>query len=74
MLLTITTTHNPATDLGFLLHKHPEKYQEFSLPVGKAHVFYPQAGADICTAALLLNVDPIALVRGRRGGAGLMDQ
>ena len=23
MLLTITTTHRPATDLGYLLHKHP---------------------------------------------------
>src|SRR4051812_45607677 len=24
MLLTLSTTHRPATDLGFLLHKHPD--------------------------------------------------
>ena len=74
MLLTITTTHHPATDLGFLLHKHPDRHQEFSLPFGKAHVVYPRADEEVCTAALLLDVDPIALVRGRQGGAGLMGQ
>src|SRR5271168_1030542 len=73
MLMTVATTHQPATDLGFLLHKHPDKLQEFSLPFGRAHVFYPQADAERCTAALLLDVDPIALVRGRRG-TGLLDQ
>jgi 3' terminal RNA ribose 2'-O-methyltransferase Hen1 len=77
MLLTLTTTHRPATDLGFLLHKHPEKHQFFELPFGKAHVFYPEAGAERCTAALVLDVDPVALVRGRQGSAaetGLLDQ
>jgi 3' terminal RNA ribose 2'-O-methyltransferase Hen1 len=77
MLLTLTTTHQPATDLGYLLHKHPEKHQAFSLPFGTAHVFYPEADATRCTAALVLDVDPIALVRGRRfagGGGGLLDQ
>jgi len=68
MLLTITTTREPATDLGFLLHKHPERVQEFGLAFGRAHVFYPEASAARCTAALLLDVDPIALVRGKRGG------
>jgi hypothetical protein len=52
MLLTLTTTHQPATDLGFLLHKHPEKHQAFSLPFGTAHVFYPVADETRCTAAL----------------------
>lgn len=66
MILTITTTHAPATDLGYLLHKHPEKHQRFTLPFGAAHVFYPEATADRCTAALLLDVDPIGLVRGRQ--------
>jgi 3' terminal RNA ribose 2'-O-methyltransferase Hen1 len=76
MLLTITSTHQPATDLGFLLHKHPEKHQEFSLPFGKAHVFYPVAEQTRCTAALVLDVDPVALVRGRQGSrtGGLLDQ
>jgi 3' terminal RNA ribose 2'-O-methyltransferase Hen1 len=70
MLLTLTTTHKPATDLGYLLHKSPEKLQTFELSFGKAHVFYPEATAERCTAALLLDVDPVGLVRGRKGPAG----
>jgi 3' terminal RNA ribose 2'-O-methyltransferase Hen1 len=65
MLLTITTTHQPATDLGFLLHKHPDRFQSFDLSFGKAHVFYPEAGADRCTACLLLDVDAVGMVRGK---------
>ena len=65
MLLTVTSTAPSATDLGFLLHKHPGKVQSFDLSVGTAHVFYPEATEERCTAALLLEVDPIALVRGR---------
>lgn len=67
MLLTIGTTHTPATDLGFLLHKHPDRCQRFELAFGAAHVFYPEASAARCTAALLLDVDPVGLVRGRAG-------
>src|SRR5437764_3193472 len=67
MLLTITTTHEPATDLGFLLHKHPARVQSYELPFGKAHVFYPEATTERCTAALLLDVDSVGLVRGGRG-------
>jgi len=67
MLLTITTTHRPATDLGFLLHKHPDKMQRFDLTVGEALVYYPEASEDRCTAALQLNVDPVGLVRAFRG-------
>lgn len=63
MLLTITTTHRPATDLGHLLHKNPERLQSFSLPFGQAHVFYPEASEERCTAALLLDVDPVGLIR-----------
>jgi 3' terminal RNA ribose 2'-O-methyltransferase Hen1 len=71
MLLTLSTTHQPATDLGYLLHKHPERVQSFELSFGKAHVFYPEASAERCTAALLLDVDPVGLVRGRGpGGEG----
>src|SRR3954453_23442478 len=70
MLLTLTTTHAPATDLGYLLHKNPSRPQAFELSFGRAHVFYPEAGAEQCTAALLLDVDPVGLVRNRRGPAG----
>src|SRR5215510_12910042 len=70
MLLTITSTTAPATDLGYLLHKSPSRAQAFDLTFGKAHVFYPEAEPDRCTAALLLEVDPIGLVRGRKGPAG----
>lgn len=70
MLLTLSTTHQPATDLGFLLHKHPARAQTFSLTFGQAHVFYPEARPDRCTAALLVEVDPVGLVRNRRGPAG----
>ena len=63
MLLTITSTRSPATDLGYLLHKHPDRLQSFALPFGQAHVFYPAASEDRCTAALLLDVDPVGLIR-----------
>lgn len=64
MLLTLTTTHRPATDLSHLLHKHPGRAQSFATSSGTAHVFYPRADDEECTVALLLEVDPIALVRG----------
>ncbi len=70
MLLTITTTRPPATDLGWLLHKHPQKVQTFDLAFGCAHVFYPEATDHRCTAALVLDIDPVGLVRRRRGPAG----
>ena len=70
MLLTITTTHQPATDLGYLRHKNPTRLHTFPLSFGQAHGFYPQAHANVCTAALLLDVDPVGLVRNRRGPAG----
>ncbi|MBC7797449.1 MAG: 3' terminal RNA ribose 2'-O-methyltransferase Hen1, partial [Pyrinomonadaceae bacterium] len=63
MLLTITNTRKPATDLSFLLHKHPNRVQTFDLAFGKAHVFYSIANDEICTANLLLDVDTIGLVR-----------
>ncbi|MFI7010851.1 3' terminal RNA ribose 2'-O-methyltransferase Hen1 [Streptomyces sp. NPDC050145] len=73
MFLTISTTgtpERPATDLGFLLHKHPENAQAFSTSYGTAHVLYPEASAERCTAALLLEVDPVALVRRGKGKGG----
>ncbi len=66
--LTITSTAPDATDLGYLLHKHPDRAQHFDVSAGVAHVFYPEATPERCTVAMLLEVDPIALVRGRRRG------
>ncbi len=70
LLLTITNSTKPATDLGYLLHKSPDRLHSFELAFGRAHVFYPEATAERCTAALLLDVDPVGLVRNRRGPAG----
>ena len=69
-MLTITTTHSPATDLGYLLHKNPASFQTATLPFGQAHVFFTEATDDRCTAVVLLDVDPVALVR-RSGGGSL---
>ncbi|MBC8110002.1 MAG: 3' terminal RNA ribose 2'-O-methyltransferase Hen1 [Verrucomicrobia bacterium] len=63
MLLTISTTHQPTTDLGYLFHKHPDKLQTFSISAGKAHFFYPEVEENKITACLLLEIDPIGLVR-----------
>jgi hypothetical protein len=70
MLLTISTTHEPATDLGFLLHKNPGRVYSTDLPFGRAHVVYSDATEERCTAALLVEVDPVGLVRGRKGQKG----
>jgi hypothetical protein len=58
-VLTITTTHSPATDLGYLLHKNPASFQTATLPFGQAHVFFTEATDDRCTAAVLLDIDPV---------------
>lgn len=70
VLLTITNTKSPATDLGYLLHKNSSRVQTFELSFGKVHVFYPEASGSRCTAALLLDVDLVGLVRTRRGPSG----
>lgn len=64
MLLTLSTTHQPATDLGFLLHKNPARPQSTDVGFGVAHVVYPEASEERCTAALILEIDPVGLVRG----------
>ncbi|WP_337177329.1 3' terminal RNA ribose 2'-O-methyltransferase Hen1 [Paludisphaera sp.] len=74
MLLTITTTREPADDLGFLLHKHPARFQSYDLAFGRARVFYPEVGPDRCSACLMVDVDPVGLVRGKGGGEGLLGQ
>ncbi|MCR9232335.1 MAG: 3' terminal RNA ribose 2'-O-methyltransferase Hen1 [bacterium] len=75
MLLSITTTHEPASDLSYLLHKHPDRFQSFNLSFGNAHVFYPTVSEEQCTACLLLDVDPVGMVRGKgRHQSFLLDQ
>jgi 3' terminal RNA ribose 2'-O-methyltransferase Hen1 len=74
MLLTISTSHRPATDLGFLLHKHPGHVHAREFPFGTATVFYPEATETACTAAVLLDVDAVGMVRGRGGKGGFEDQ
>lgn len=80
MLLTITYKANTnkgenATELGYLLFKNPHRPQAFDLSYGKAYVFYPEVGEELCTAALLLDIDPIYLARGKVGSkdGGLFD-
>lgn len=71
MLLTIALTKPPATDLGYLLHKSPGRVHTRPLAFGPSHVFYPEATDERCTVALLLDIDPVGLVRGRRPGPSL---
>src|SRR3984957_3722155 len=70
VLLTISYTRKPATDLGYLLHKSPFRIHSFEQAFGKTHVCYPETTSERCTAALLLEIDPIGLVRNRRGPSG----
>ena len=65
MLLTIDVTSEKAPQLSYLLHKHPDRVQSFEMSFGTAHVFYPVVEQDRCVACLLLEVDPIAMVRGK---------
>ena len=69
MLLSINTTRRPASDLSYLLHKHPDKVQQVEISAGIAHIFYPEVSEERCTISLLLDIDPIGLVR-RSGPAG----
>ncbi|RYG36274.1 3' terminal RNA ribose 2'-O-methyltransferase Hen1 [bacterium] len=75
MVLTIRTTHRSATDLGYLLMKNPERAHRSELGFGTATVFFPEATEEACTAALVLEIDPVGLVRGRRNeDSGMLDQ
>ncbi|HEX6426479.1 MAG TPA: 3' terminal RNA ribose 2'-O-methyltransferase Hen1 [Niastella sp.] len=77
MLLTITSTHQPASDLSYLLHKHPDKVHEVEITAGVAHIFYPEVSENKCTICLLLDIDPVGLVRknsGPRGNDFALDQ
>ena len=75
MLFTITYEGEHTQDLGYLLHKNPDRAQQFSLSFGTAYVFYPEVSDGRTTAALLLDIDPIDLARGKLGSkdGGLFD-
>ncbi len=75
MLLTINYVGQNTQDLGYLLHKNPSRPQVFTLNYGKAYVFYPEVSNTSTTAALLLDIDPLELARGKSGQApsGLFD-
>jgi 3' terminal RNA ribose 2'-O-methyltransferase Hen1 len=72
MLFTISTTSESAMSLGYLLHKNPYRCQSTDLSFGSVHIFYPQATEEKCTMAMLLDIDPIEMVRGRKRGSGML--
>ncbi len=74
MFLSLTTTHTPASDLGYLLHKNPERVHKLAFSAGRAVMFYPQATDERCTFAMTLEVDAVSLVRGGRMAGGMFDQ
>lgn len=74
MFLSIATTQRPATDLGYLLMKHPDRVHEAELTFGKATVVFPEAHDERCEAVLVMDVDPVGLVRGRGQADGLLSQ
>ena len=74
MFLQITTTHRPATDLGYLLHKNPARAHDVELSFGRARLIFPEASEERSSAALILDIDPVALVRGKGSGEGLLAQ
>jgi hypothetical protein len=70
VLLTITNSGDHAMDLGFLLHKNPANLHSADLAFGKAYVFYTAATTEQCTACLLMELDPVELVRGAQRPEG----
>ncbi|RZS91556.1 3' terminal RNA ribose 2'-O-methyltransferase Hen1 [Motilibacter rhizosphaerae] len=79
MLVTLATSGSTsgglpdgavATDLGRVLHKHPDRVHVQEVPTGTATVCYPVATPERCEAALLLEVDPVGLVRSRAARRG----
>lgn len=66
MIITISTTHYPATDLGYLLHKHPDKFQSFDISIGQVHVFYPEATEALMKVCMVMDIDPVQMIRGNK--------
>lgn len=68
-MLLISTTLKPASDLGYLLHKNPRRLYERDLSFGKVQVAFSEAGSEKATAALIVDIDPVALSRKKPGSA-----
>lgn len=66
MLVSLTSTTPVATDLGYLLHKHPDRVRSVDVGFGRAHVFYPEATPQRCTATTCVEVDPFGRTRHRQ--------
>ncbi len=66
MLVSLTSTTPVATDLGYLLHKHPDRVRSVDVGFGRAHVFYPEATEQRCTATTYVEVDAVGSARHRR--------
>ena len=56
MLLTISTTHQHATDLGYLLHKNPARVQTEYLSLARRTSSTAEASPELCTAGLLVKL------------------
>lgn len=69
MLLTINYQGQNAEDLGYLLFKHPAKLYQTQLSYGTASVFYPVQEPESFTAALMIDIDPIALMKRAKPGS-----
>ncbi|WP_030148917.1 3' terminal RNA ribose 2'-O-methyltransferase Hen1 [Mycetocola saprophilus] len=65
MYLSITLTGSHASGLNHLLHKHPDRVHRREKNGSTATVFTPVFEPDRVTVGLLLEVDPIGLVRGQ---------
>ncbi len=63
MVLNIKTTGENANNLGFLLHKHPSRYQTETLPYGTVHMFYPEISKELCSFVMFVEINSIALAR-----------
>jgi 3' terminal RNA ribose 2'-O-methyltransferase Hen1 len=72
--LSIATTRQSATDLGFLLYKHPDRvFRSDASRNSKMSAvgFYPEAADERCEFCLIVEVDPVERVRGASWGAGI---
>jgi hypothetical protein len=72
MILTISTQQENANELGYLFNKHPNRPQGYNLTFGKAYVFYPVCTDQKCSISLMLDIDPIGLVRRKSSRGGMM--
>jgi 3' terminal RNA ribose 2'-O-methyltransferase Hen1 len=56
MFISMTTTYVPATDLGYLLHKHPDKMHKRTSSQSVNYCFFSEASVERCTVNLVLDI------------------